>query len=431
MPSARERHLEGPCMTLHPSMTFHASPRGRLASAPSILLIAVAAITASPAVAQPLAPDVLSTRSALNAGVAAAGPSETDDWENRMLALGALIKKTGALGTYLGDNGAVVVVVPESGSSEFTTADARSLGIDVTIETRPIEPEDVQEINMVAQKRAWSTRASEIHIAGFFDAKRGKVVLASDSAQDILGYFLDAFPGKVFIDQEPVVLQSRIEDYSSHWGGAEMAGPDAPRGTCTSGFSVLTATGNARMVTAAHCFAKVLGEPIHSPLGDTFGTVTRRDYVRADGDGINDFELVGGYGIGHAPKIYVGGTYENTFKYVASAGNAGFNTEYCWSGAATKTEQCRVHMSGDNAFLCYEPEGCTYHMQAFTGIISSEDTVSCVGDSGSPFYRKDGADVSIRGIVVAGPKPCFNTGTMWIETWNKINDAYHVLIKIH
>jgi hypothetical protein len=59
-----------------------------------------------------------------------------DDMERLTPRFQALLRETGALGTYPRPDGTVVVVVPASGSSRFTVQDAAALGIAVAIESR-------------------------------------------------------------------------------------------------------------------------------------------------------------------------------------------------------------------------------------------------------------------------------------------------------
>jgi len=348
-----------------------------------------------------------------------------DDMERLTPRFQALLRETGALGTYPRPDGTVVVVVPASGSSRFTVQDAAALGIAVAIESRDIEVDDVARIESLVAKVEWSPAPDKAPPSVLFDAMMGKVVILSDAPASEFAPIMEQFPGKIALEPALVPV-SRYADYEPHWGGAQMVEPGSPRGyDCTSGFSVLNVNAKPRMVTAAHCFA--LNDTVNSPGGHTFGTVTKRDNFPA-----NDSELVGASWIATEGSIYVG-NFTGTQRKVSGAGDAGVSTQYCFSGA-TSSEECGLYMSdSDYAFCWHSSQICTSHTQRFLGPVGSG---ACRHDSGAPFYRygPDGR-VQIRGIVVGGTDfgddiaRCKQEAKLVIvEKWSKIRDANDVTI---
>lgn len=345
-------------------------------------------------------------------------PSDPDSWEAATTALSQLIKAQGALDSYVDDAGTVVVVVPSSGSSSFSVADAAALGLGVRIETQDLEPQELAHIIDVAKDRSWHPDAGRYSMGIYFDARMGKILIEGNAPAEIFRPLEDQFPNLIdhrFLDLHRT---SRYADYQPHWGGAWMKRQGSPNPVdCTSGFSVLSSLSNQRMVTAAHCFT--LDTVVNSPGGTSFGHVTvRKNYPT------NDFEMIGGGSITQGPAIYVG-LEDGVRAWVQSAGNTGFNVQYCFSGSIS-WETCGLYMTDDDYLFC-DLDGCTPQTQRFSGSGSG----ACGHDSGSPFYRYVGAryasDVTIRGIVIAGD--CGNTTT--IEKWTKIRDTYNVTIMTH
>lgn len=337
----------------------------------------------------------------------------------------SLLAETGALGAYVDDQGTVVVVVPASGSSRFSSNMAAELGLEVQLETRPVEPSDVVEIKRLVKGVRWTPEPGNAEPVAFFHARLGKVKIFSDAPQSLFADVLGQYWDHVEYAGRALTATSRSEDYEPHWGGAWMdtQGTNAMY-ICSSGFGVTTNTGNPRMLTAAHCFT--LGQEVHSTYGSSFGVVTRRDNYPT-----NDFELVGGSGIGQGGSIYVGGSV-GVQERVSGAGDTGWSTEYCFSGA-TSFENCGLFMVDSTEDINYTQDGVTTNVQIFEG---AGGDGACGGDSGAPFYRYglDGR-VQARGIVVAGEDwPTRYTCTTYaktvvIEKWAKISNAYDVTIR--
>jgi hypothetical protein len=171
----------------------------------------------------------------------------------RAAQLQQYVTRTGALGTYWDTaSDQIVVVTPASGTSSFKTTDLDSLGLDLRVETRDIQPEVVDEIESQLRDWKWDPSARGTAFLSYFDAKKGKVVIASDAAPTAFQYFQGRFPGQVEFMQAGLELQSRKNDTAPHWGGAELDyGSNVPQ--CTSAFAVRRGS-ERTMLTAKHCF---------------------------------------------------------------------------------------------------------------------------------------------------------------------------------
>jgi hypothetical protein len=374
--------------------------------------------------------------SASSSGLAADLPSginpvpESGVWQT----FGALIKSSGALGAYYRmEDGAVVVVVPTSGSSTFRSADATALGISVVVESRDIEPADVAAIKARVAASDWTPPIGVGYPVGVFDARSGRVRIYSDAPKTEFAEVMSEFPDK--IDLGPALaLTTRMADYEPHWGGARMVSPQAPQPEsqwwCTSGFSVLNSNGNPRMVTASHCFKKYW--TVDSPQGSTFGTVMRRDNYPS-----YDFELVGGGGVQQGAIVYTGGA-SGSYTDVVGAFDANYNSPYCFSGAASY-ESCELtlidpDMDPPACFVDYwGVYGCRMDAMLFQGPAGHG---ACGHDSGAPFYYKNSRGAYINGIVIGGTyygpeSDCpTQSQTVIIQKYSQIHDAYNVTVKL-
>jgi hypothetical protein len=266
------------------------------------------------------------------------------------------------------------------------------------------------------------------------------VRIYSNAPAHVYAYFEKHFPGKTVLEQKTLTVASRKNDVEPHWGGAcivehgseaPYCDPDGPDGWCTSGFSVTTDGGRHRMVTAGHCFP--LDTNVRSPLGTTFGSVTRNLWWGEVGNS-GDMALLGSgtNDVRMGPAIYMGGS-TGTQADVSNAGAPAGGTYYCFSGA-TSFENC-LHMRTVTDYdMCgldpSSPRACHYDLQLFE---SSTGKGACGGDSGSPFYLQNpGYHVElahIRGMVVIGELNCGSTTLAGIETWPKIDSLMNVNIK--
>lgn len=349
--------------------------------------------------------------------------------ESATEALQELVRDGGGLGTYVASDGTFVIVVPSSGSSSITEPALPELEVPIRLETRDIEPREIDAINEVVAARAWHPEAKNYSLGIGFDAQSGRVRVDTNAPEAVLRPLLDLYPNKIFSQYVSLEPTTHIHgaDFQPHWGGAKLVDNAAPGGgydyDCTSGFAVNNVNGNPRMVTAGHCFT--LNEEVHSPDGSSFGTVTKLEDWASH---TNDFELLGGGGIDHQGKIYVTDNSDAS-RWVDSAGNTGFGVESCWSGATTH-ETCGINLVDDDYPWCpsaYYPDCVPHTLLLYDGATSVG--AACPGDSGSPFYRYVGtiytSHVTIRGIVVGGDCASYTV----VEKWPKIRDTYNVTIK--
>lgn len=316
----------------------------------------------------------------------------------------ALIEQKGALGYYLDSQGAIVIVVPTSGSSTLEVSDATALGITVSIETRDIELSEVDEIKRLVTARGWRPRRPGVREPFvMFHAEDGRVRIYSDAPVDEFQHVLDRFPGRV--DYRGPIVQLRIEDIEPHWGGARMISPDHPGADCTSGFSVWNSNNKPRILTAGHCYA--IGSRVNSPEGTTFGIVKDRSGYTEMGI---DAELVGQSGVSMAPKIYIGGINStSSLPVVGPAQDPLRGYPYCFSGAT----------SGDD---------CGHVDTYFPDVmVFAPGAGPCPGDSGAPVYMQQPGQVRPRAIIEGGGETtnCPSQGDIaFLVTWSKITQAY-------
>lgn len=321
-------------------------------------------------------------------------------------AFAALIERSGALGYYLDSDGAIVIVVPSSGSSTLKARAAEELGISFSVETRDIELSDIDEITKLVAERGWRPKmpgAREPFV--LFHAESGKVRIYSDAPVSEFQHVLDRFPGTIDYMGHPIV-QFRHKDFEPHWGGARIISPDDPGQVCTSGFSVRNANNKHRMLTAGHCFTK--GMRVKSPEGTTFGIV-KDDSAYTEMD--IDSELVGESYVSMEGRIYVGGinsTASLPVKYGAFDPLYGYS--YCLSGAITG-ESC----------------GWSMPFKQFPNTFTRNSPAGCPGDSGGSFYHRQSTYVSARGTMEGGGirNGCETENDIaFIVVWSKIVNGY-------
>jgi hypothetical protein len=365
--------------------------------------------------------------SSITIDVSAEAPIVTDDYEAAMEALDKLIIETGALGTYLDEDGTVVVVVPSSRSSAFSRFDGARLGVDVAIESRNIELAEIHAIKDYIESGKAVVAGKDYSFGAPFDARIGKVRLVTNAPKSAFRELFRQFPGKILYDFRKNLSRTRHWDVEPHWGGTQMHVIGSSYSfNCTAAFAVVTSALKDRMLTAAHCF--FLGETIESPYhDDLFGVVKRRDNFPA-----NDFELIGDDGIDMGKSIIIGDT-EGVKAPVYGAGTIVSNTAYCYSGAATG-EHCAQYLFDVSAWCGGMPYGCTTNARWFHGRFSP-----CDGDSGAPMYRfltgEPGlvdSHVKVVGVEFAGACEAATTDTVTVaEDYSKIQTEYGVTAKTH
>ncbi len=354
-------------------------------------------------------------------------------WESRARLLQQVVTETGALDLYLADDGAVVIVVPASGSSTFRVSDGTALGFEIRQSTSSLEPRDVAEIKAAADELVWSWRGESVGTSSYFDHSLGKVAIRNVDP-GVMQYFDREFPGKTIYVGSTGTFASRYADYEVHWGGAQMVGDVLPLPDsgydCTSGFSVWNVNHYPRMTTAGHCFAD--NEIVRSPGGTSFGHVTKRDFSTVTDI---DSEIVGNVNyIEMGPSIYR--DVSPGYDAVLEASDPAKLVGYCVSGA-TRYEQCGQYVYYLDYKFCGTPTFCIEHE------ILTQGPGICKGDSGGPLYKDLVGGVGIRGTV-SGFEPDEATGGCtgsdhhggWdpgfnaFMKWSRIRDSMNVTIMV-
>jgi hypothetical protein len=384
------------------------------------LIVVLSAIVLAPTIARAAEPDHSGPSTLNRPDTGAVGGPSPDEWENGLgNKFEDLIRHTGALGFFIRD-GTVVVVVPSSGSSTFSAADAKALGISVIVEERDMEPDDIRAIVEMVAARDWRPQTSNVfEPVALFDPPSGKVRIYTDAPVTEFRGVLDRFGSKVRYVGRPFVDFSRRDDVEPHWGGARIKSSTTPSGFyCTSGFSVtLNVSGNPRMVTAGHCWAQ--GADVYSPQGTSFGIVKDRSAYPSEVDA----ELIGASTVSMGPSIYVGDE-TGTQAAVLSAGDPGLGTEYCHSGATTY-ERCGAYVTSLTIFYVNGSPVLSVRYPCGNS--------SAPGDSGAPFYRWTYGGVQIRAIVKGGETVCDEVDGRYqyafISIYSWIQEAYGVTVR--
>ncbi len=348
------------------------------------------------------------------------------------------LEEVGALGSYVDEDGVVVVVVPSSGSSHFNPSSGTSFDLDLRTERRDIEPEDVAEIARLVERVDWRPRVDGYFYPGAsFNGRTGQVDIFGDAPAALFADIIRDFKGKVNYTGEVLALSSRPVDVEPHYGGAQMDWPgfETPY-DCTSGFAVMY-DGEERMTTAGHCFllgssASVISLGAKNAGYSEYSFGLTREWYPFPGV---DTGLVGGPNVRQAPYIYVGGVNSNTRRGVASARDAtGLDTGSCFSGA-TSGSHCGFTLENSNytgTFDWFQYRYSIPHIQLWRAQESGDGT--CFGDSGGPFYSVNGAgNAIIHGTVTGaslpggGDDPCENNQQTraLITKWSLIKNAYY------
>lgn len=347
----------------------------------------------------------------------------------------------GALGLYGAENGDIVVVVPVSGSSSFSTKDDAAsafsaLGVTVVVKTAALEPADLTKIKELTKEVAWTPDDRNTAFpAAIFNPRSGRVRIYTDAPRSMFEDVLEAYPDQVDFMGYALGLLSRDADYNPHYGGAQLA-QLGNEWECSSGFSVtLNTTGGPRMVTAGHCPFDI-GSTIVSTFGGTFGTFRLNEDTFPN----TDAALVGGGGHTQAPYLYrtQNDGSDTPIIGVSSASDSygGPPVTYCYSGAS-EYEHCGITLEQDGVELTFD-WGLVKHMAQF---LTAPGAGACGGDSGAPvYYKYSSSYVGIRGIVVGGndrrePPPHSLCDTqqqteVLMMPWYYIRTAYDVSIKV-
>lgn len=208
-------------------------------------------------------------------------------------------------------------------------------------------------------------------------------------------------PVKYEIADSPGGLQnlSRTDD-SPPWQGGAFSKLSATAGHCTTGFAVLTNSGEGRILTAAHCYN--VGDTITDGVGQVIGRAVAEQRTN---DALLIDPVASPATIG---KVFTGPHNSNTFRWVGGATAPTVGESVCASGSVSG-ERCgsivqtkvSAYCSDNNAYVC-------------VGFLSAKDGhLSANGDSGGPIFvkRSDGR-AGGRGVIAGGINPTACTGTM-------------------
>jgi streptogrisin D len=198
---------------------------------------------------------------------------------------------------------------------------------------------------------------------------------------------------KVMTDHVRSTAGSRRDDAAPWHAGGAIAEED---GTdyCTTGFSVVTASGHQRIVTAAHCSDKV-GSVVLDGAGQRLGTVTNRAM------GL-DAQLIDPAGATTTAGAVYGGQWDAApgsprYRFpVTTVQRPAVGQNICSSGAVTG-EHCATIRATDVAWTCGKE---TCH-----GFRASRDDGGVVvggGDSGGPMYIAIDGQAFARGMIDGG-----------------------------
>jgi hypothetical protein len=344
----------------------------------------------------------------------------------------------------------MIVTVPSSGSSTFRRQDADAVGIPVIIEMRDIELADIADIKKLVSSVSWRPLTDGTFFpTAIFNPRLGKVEIFTDAPSYVFQELLDAFPKKAVMAGRSLEITSRKADIEPHYGGARLRRPGGSW-KCTSGFAVLTASLQERMVTAGHCFSE--GQTVESPYGTSFGTVKPLVATWPS----PDVELIGGSGIDQGPQVYNGNSVDSEdYANVLGAADPTISYgAYCFSGANSHNssggqfENCYLSFNTANEDLdgsvYYADCDCDRYIARYTRLTGATSYGSCPGDSGAPVYRylSNLTEIRIVGMVFGGsnhlsmprdqssPTLCevhAQTDAL-IFKWSQIRDAYDVSI---
>jgi hypothetical protein len=296
----------------------------------------------------------------------------------------------GALGVYLDDSGAPVVVVPSAQMVSLTAADMAPPGVSVRIQTTDFSAAAKQGIH--DDLLAMSSKATSSY-GFYFDLKTAKEVIQTKGSGDEFADVAAKYPGHVEIQAGATggltyATYDRMHDSPAFYGGGLVSGtsPWGGGAICTNGFEAHSGS-TIYMATAGHCFA--LGSSVNSGYPWYMGYVSGRDYPTWDIEWI--------YGGSYAPAIYNGlagdnGSHINVYgrKY-AWVGQTG----YCATGQASG-RVCDWNVTSTSATFISLDHGInvTDNLYAYSG------TKEIQGNSGGPVYYPYNGGALITGTIV-------------------------------
>lgn len=196
------------------------------------------------------------------------------------------------------------------------------------------------------------------------------------------------------VDEHVESTAGTRQDDSAPWhAGGAMAGPD---GTdyCTTGFSIVTAAGNHRIVSAAHC-NEAVGSLVRDGAGERLGTVTNRAASL-------DAQLIDPLGSPETATSTFGGPWnasQDSSRYRFAIGGVqrpAVGQTVCSSGAVTG-EHCSTIRATDIAWSCGD-----HTCHGFRASRSDGGVVVGGGDSGGPMYAVIDGKAYARGMIDGG-----------------------------
>lgn len=192
---------------------------------------------------------------------------------------------------------------------------------------------------------------------------------------------------------QPTAATRRNDGPPWHAGGAmaTMDGTDY----CTTGFSVVTASGQRRIVSAAHC-NRAVGSIVRDGEGQRLGKVTHRSL------GI-DTQLIDPFGSPETARSVFGGPWyassvNSRYRFpVAGVQRPAVGQIICTSGAVTG-EHCGVRIRATNVAWSCGDRTC----HGFRASRNDGGVVVGGGDSGGPMYAVVNGRAYARGMIDGG-----------------------------
>jgi hypothetical protein len=192
---------------------------------------------------------------------------------------------------------------------------------------------------------------------------------------------------------QPTATTRRNDDAPWNAGGA-MATQD---GTdyCTTGFSIITAAGKHRIISAAHCNRGV-GSIVRDGAGQPLGKVTRRSPAL-------DAQAIAPFDAPRTAHAVFGGPWnaspsDSRYRFeVAGVQRPAVGQVVCTSGAVTG-EHCGARIQATNVAWSCGDRTC----HGFRASRSDGGVVVGGGDSGGPIYAVVGGRAYARGMIDGG-----------------------------
>ena len=224
------------------------------------------------------------------------------------------------------------------------------------------------------------------------DAQSGTVSVAVDDPDDI-SLVKDLHGDIATVRETDMSRLSRSFDDTPHYGGARIERLAGDR-VCSSGFAVITASGEDGMLTAGHCGGE--GTRWRAKQGTAtsfFGEITNRAPFPE-----RDVAVM--TGSTYRNRIYA--SPEQSWRNVVDDRSANNNESVCLGGQRSE-QVCGVVVTDPNTMFC-DDAGCTIYSSS--GNVPGTPGIVRPGDSGGPvFSRTGGDDAVVHGTIYAGSDP--------------------------